>query len=60
MITLAKILRDHEASLQQHVGARMRPEHHAALQSILACHTPACGRIRGQVLRFASRIIRFM
>ncbi|SOB75520.1 Transposase zinc-binding domain-containing protein [Marinobacter sp. LV10R510-11A] len=46
MITLAQILRDHEASLKQHVGARMRPEHHAALRSILACHTPDCGEVR--------------
>ncbi|WP_227539272.1 MULTISPECIES: transposase zinc-binding domain-containing protein [Marinobacter] len=48
MITLAQILRDHQTSLQQHYGARLRPEHHAALQSILACHTPDCGQVRYQ------------
>jgi len=48
MITLAQILRDHQLNLQHHFGERMRPEHHAAIQSILACHTPDCGEVRYQ------------
>ena len=48
MITLAQILRDHQAGLQDHYGERMRSEHYAALQSILACHTPNCGEVRYQ------------
>lgn len=48
MITLARILRDHQGNLQHQVGERMRPEHHAAIQSILACHTPDCGEVRYQ------------
>lgn len=48
MITLAQILRDHQATVQQRYGTRMQPEHHAALQSILACHTPDCGEVRYQ------------
>lgn len=48
MITLAQILRDHQAALQHRYGKRMRPEHQAAIQSILACHTPGCGEVRYQ------------
>jgi len=48
MITLAQILRDHQTSLQLRYGGRMRPEHHAAIRSILACHTPDCGEVRYQ------------
>lgn len=48
MITLAQILRDHQTSLRQRYGACLRPEHHAAMHSILACHTPDCGEVRYQ------------
>lgn len=46
MITLAQILREHQTSLRHRYGERMRPEHHAAIRSILACHTPDCGEVR--------------
>lgn len=46
MITLEQILREHQTSLRHRYGERMRPEHHAAIRSILACHTPDCGEVR--------------
>lgn len=45
MITLAQLLRQHQGELVHTYGARMRPEHHSALQAILACHSPACGEL---------------
>lgn len=48
MIPLAQILRDHQQTLQQAMGDLMRTEHHAAITSILACHTPECGEVRYQ------------
>lgn len=46
MITLAQLLREHQDALVQTYGARMRQEHHSALQAILACHSPDCGELR--------------
>lgn len=48
MITLAQILRDHQGAVQQHYGAQLGMEHHSAIQSILACHTPDAGEVRYQ------------
>lgn len=48
MITLAQILRDHQGNLQHHVDERMRPEHYAAIQPILAFHARNCGEVRYQ------------
>jgi len=48
MITLAQILRDHQPNLQHRYGEWMRPEHQAAIGSILACHTPDRGEVRYQ------------
>ena len=33
-------------SFSSTVDIRMRPEHHSALQAILACHSPDCGELR--------------
>lgn len=46
MITLAQLLREHQDALVQTYGARLRQEHHSAMQAILACHSPACGELR--------------
>ena len=46
MIRLAQLMRDHKAELVQQYGSIMEPRHHYALQSIIDCHTPACGEIQ--------------
>jgi putative transposase/transposase-like zinc-binding protein len=45
MIRLAQLMRDHKAELVQRYGSSMDSQHHYAMQSIIDCHTPACGEI---------------
>ncbi|WP_250655631.1 IS91 family transposase [Alkalimarinus coralli] len=45
MITLAQIMRDHQDALTQCYGPMMSRQHHHAMQSIIDCHTPACGEV---------------
>jgi len=46
MITLAHLMRDHQAELVQQYGAIMQARHHRALHAIIDCHTPSSGEVQ--------------
>jgi len=45
MITLAQIMRDYQGELKLSYGSVMDHRHYHAMQSIIDCHTPACGQV---------------
>jgi hypothetical protein len=46
MIRLAQLMRDHQESVITRYGSMMGPRHHYAMQSMIDCHTPACGEVQ--------------
>jgi len=46
MIRLAQLMRDHQDELIQRYSSVMESRHYYAMQSIIDCHTPACGEVQ--------------
>ncbi len=46
MIRLAQLMRDHQEELIQRYNSIMEPRHYYAMQSMIDCHTSACGEVQ--------------
>ena len=46
MITLAQLMRNHQAEFIKKHRSVMQPRHYQAMNSIMDCHTPKCGEVQ--------------